>query len=451
MPSSEASKCLVGSRPNAWLGKALCYRDGVPYQRRIVDDLLDEVFPELAAVALEGAKGVGKTATGMQRANSVLSLDETAQREVLTADLDSITALPEPVLIDEWQLLPEVWDRVRRAVDDDPRGGRFILTGSAELARGVRVHSGAGRIVSVRMRPLSWAERRPADASVSMSRLLAAEAGPLAGESDARLSDYTDEILASGFPGLRALSPRAGALQLDSYVVRIVQRELVDAGLKVRRPDALRSWLTAYAAATSTDASYATILDAATPGVAEKPSRATVDTYREHLTRLYVLDPLPAWTPAFNPIKRLTLSAKHHLVDPALAARLVGVGRAGLLQGQGGRAPGATGTWLGALFESLVAQSVRVYADAVAARVFHLRTKQTDREVDLIVEGDDRRVLAIEVKLSASVTDQDVRHLNWLHQQLGEQVVDRVVITTGRTAYRRRDGVAVIPFALLGP
>lgn len=294
------------------------------YQRRIVDELLDEVFPELGAVALEGAKGVGKTATGLERAHSVLSLDKAAQREVLTADLDSVTALPEPVLVDEWQLLPEVWDRVRRAVDDDPRGARFILTGSAELARGVRVHSGAGRIVSVRMRPLSWAERRPNDATVSMAQLLTGEGGHLAGESDARLADYTDEILASGFPGLRDLSPRPRTLQLDSYVTRIVQRELVDAGLQVRRPDALRAWLTAYAAATSTDASYATILDAATPGVAEKPARATVDTYREHLTRLYVLDPLPAWTPAFNPIKRLTLSAKHHLVDPALAARLVG-------------------------------------------------------------------------------------------------------------------------------
>ena len=111
----------------------------------------------------------------------------------------------------------------------------------------------------------------------------------------------------------------------------------------------------------------------------------------------------------------------------------------------------STGGWLGALFESLVAQSVRVYASAASANVGHLRTKETDREIDLIVEGEDRRVVAIEVKLSESISDKDVRHLNWLHQQIGDRLADRVVITTGEHAYRRPDGVAVVPLALLGP
>lgn len=421
------------------------------YRRRIVDDLLDELFPHLGAIALEGAKGVGKTATAAERAVTVFSLDLPAQRDVVAADIDRIVEVPAPVLLDEWQLLSPVWDRVRRAVDEDASGGRFLLTGSAEPGPGARVHSGAGRIVSLVMRPLSLVERALAEPTVSLAALLAGSRPSISGQTSVGLSAYTDEILASGFPGIRGLPERVRQVQLDSYLARIVERELPENGIEVRRPAVLRAWLSAYAAATSTDASYTTILDAVTAGDDEKPRRATVSAYRDHLARLFLLDPLPAWIPTFNPLKRLTASPKHHLVDPALAARLVGVGKAGLLRGEDNRPWDATGTWLGALFESLATQSIRVYADAASARVAHLRTKDTSREIDLIVEGDDRRVVAIEVKLSETVSDKDVRHLNWLHDQIGARLADKALVTTGAHAYRRPDGVAVVPLALLGP
>lgn len=421
------------------------------YRRRVIDDLLDRLFPPLAAIALEGAKGVGKTATGSQRATTILSLNDPAQREVLTADLDHITRAAPPVLIDEWQLQPAVWDRVRRAVDDDDSGGRFLLAGSAGVAPGVRIHSGAGRIVSFQMRPLAFSERELVPPTVSLRALLRGDDPHIDGHSPIDLSTYVDEILRSGFPGIRPLPEEARTIQLDSYATRIVERELPENGVAVRRPNALKAWLTAYGAAISTDAAYASILDAATAGERDKPARQTVDVYREHLQRIFILDPLPAWVPVFNPLKRLTQSPKHHLVDPALAARLVGLGKAALLSGDGQRAVRSTGSWLGALFESLTTQSVRVYAMAAGATVGHLRTKDSDREIDLIVEGDDRRVVAIEVKLAATVADRDVRHLNWLHEKIGDQLVDRLIITTGEFAYRRSDGVAVVPLALLGP
>lgn len=259
-----------------------------------------------------------------------------------------------------------------------------------------------------------------------------------------------------GSPGIRDLPDRAHGLQLDSYLERTVDRDLPANGMTVRHPAALRGWLAAYAAATSGTADWTTILDAATPGEPDKPNRQTVAHYREHLLRLFVLDPVEAWQPAFAPLARLTVAAKHHLVDPALAARLVGVGKAGLLTGDGTRLTTVTrrtGTWLGALFESLATQSVRVYADALGdgARVGHLRTKNAQHEVDLIVHRPDLTCVAIEVKLAPTVTDHDVRHLNWLHARLGDRVVDRLVLTTGPHAYRRRDGVAVVPLALLGP
>jgi uncharacterized protein len=421
------------------------------YQRRIVDDVLDELFPHLAAIALEGAKGVGKTATASQRARTILSLNEPRQREALAADLDYVTRVSPPVLIDEWQLEPNVWDRVRRAVDDDSSGGRFLLAGSAGVDPGVRIHSGAGRIVSLPIRPLSFSERGLIEPTVSLRALLTGSKPQVGGRSAIDLPIYTDEILRSGFPGIRGLPQRPRQVQLDSYLTRIVERELPENGVVVRRPHALKSWLAAYGAATATDAAYTAILDAATAGEDDKPARQTVDQYREHLQRLFILDPVQAWLPGLTPLKRLTHTPKHHLVDPALAARLVGVGKDGLLRGDGTRVPAATGTWLGALFESLVTQSVRVYAGASDAQLGHLRTKNTDHEIDLIVEGSDRRVVAIEVKLAATTSDKDVRHLHWLQEQLGDRLADRVVVTTGEFAYRRPDGVAVVPLALLGP
>ncbi len=421
------------------------------YRRRIIDEALDELFPHLAAIALEGAKGVGKTATATQRASTVLSLNNPNEHAALAGNLDLVTQVPPPVLIDEWQLEPGIWDRVRRAVDDDPTGGRFLLAGSAGVAPGVRIHSGAGRIVSMAMRPMAFSERGAYHPTVSVRALLNGESHEIAGTSDLDVPTYADEILRSGFPGIRDLPTRARQLQLDSYVARIVERELPENGVSVRRPGALRAWLAAYAAATATNAAYSTILDAATPGEGDKPARQTATTYREHLERIFVLDPLEAWIPTFAPLKRLTYTPKHHLVDPAIAARLVGIDKTGLLRGQGNRISAATGTWLGALFESLVTQSVRIYADAANGRVGHLRTKNGDHEIDLIVEGESRSCIAIEAKLANTVDDRDVAHLNWLYQQIGDRLVDRIVVYTGRFAYRRPDGVAAIPLALLGP
>lgn len=421
------------------------------YQRRIVDDVLDVLMPHLAAIALEGAKAVGKTATARQRVVSEVSFDDAAQRRPFEADPALVVGFPSPLLIDEWQLVPQVWDAVRRAVDDDATGGRFLLTGSANPPSNARMHSGAGRIVRMLMRPLAFSERGLSEPTVSLRALLAGQQGELSGVSGVRLADYVDEILRSGFPGIRDLPDRARRAQLDSYIARIVDHDLPESGASVRRPSTVRSWLAAYGAATATDASYSGILDASTSGESDKPARQTVDAYRDHLQRIFVLDPLPAWTPAFAPLRRLTQSPKHHLVDPALAARMAGVERASLLEGLQPRIPPFAGSWLGSLFESLVAQSVRTYAQAAEARVSHLRTRNTEHEVDLIVESDDMSVVAIEVKLAGTVDDRDVRHLNWLQEQLGERVVAKVVVTTGPLAYRRPDGVMVVPLALLGP
>lgn len=421
------------------------------YTRRVVDDELDELFAALAAIALEGPKGVGKTATAQRRVLTLNNLDSGQRRAIIEADPSRVLAGERPVFIDEWQRVPEVWDVIRRQVDRDPRPGQFLLAGSAAPPEGAAIHSGAGRIVQLRVRPMSLAERLPQHPTVSLARVLQGDRPAISGEVDLTLGDYAHEIIASGFPGLRSLTGRAHRAQLDGYLARIVDRELPEQGLLVRRPAALRAWLTAYAAATASTASYNRILDAATSGDAEKPARSTVTGYREVLTRLWLLDPVPGWVPSRSPLTRLQQAPKHHLADPALAARLLGASVDSLLAGEQDRLVPRDGPLLGALFESLATLSVRVFAQAAEARVLHLRTRNGDHEVDLIVERDDGKVVAIEVKLAGTVTDRDVRHLGWLRRQLGERMLDGLVLSTGPAAYRRRDGFAVVPLGLLGP
>lgn len=425
------------------------------YTRRVVDGELDELFGSLAAVAVEGAKAVGKTATAAERARTVYQLDQEDQRSLVEADGLRLLQGDRPILVDEWQRVPSSWDVVRRAVDDRrTSAGSFLLTGSASAPADANLHSGAGRIVSVRMRPLTLSERGIARPSVSLADLLRGGTPELTGATTVRLADYVDEILASGFPGLRGLSGRALRAQLDGYVDRVVEREFSQLGVNIRNPAALRRWLAAYAAASSTTTTWEKIRDAASGGENEKPTKKTVLAYRDALERLWVLDPVPAWAPTRNHLRRLSSPPKHHLVDPALAARLLGVGAGALLQQEKLDVKPSVprdGTLLGGLFESLVTLDIRVYAQASEARVGHLRTANGDHEIDLIVERDDGRVVAVEVKLNAAPTDDNVRHLHWLKKRLGDDVLDMVVINTGSYAYRREDGVAVIPAALLGP
>jgi len=420
------------------------------YRPRIVDEELDELMSGLPAIAIAGPKAVGKTVTAMRRAATAYRLDQESQRPIIEGDTSQVVEGEPPVLIDEWQRVPEVFDRVRRAVDDGAPGGSFLLTGSATPTN-LPVHSGAGRIVRVRMRPMTLVERGVAAPTVALSTLLEGERPKVEGRAEINLKGYVEEILRSGFPGIHDQPMRSVRALLDGYLDHVVDREFEELGRKVRRPDTLRRWMAAYAAATATTTSFEKIRDAATSDEVDKPSRPTALSYRDILQQLWILDPVEAWLPTFNRLARLSLPFKHHLADPALATRLLGVDADILLKG-GPSSPWIPrdGTLLGALFESLVTLSVRVYAQRIEARLYHLRTRGGEHEVDLIVERG-QSVVAIEVKLGVAPDDADVRHLLWLKRQLGDELADMVIVTTGSQAYRRRDGVAVVPAALLGP
>lgn len=397
----------------------------------------------LPAIAIEGPKGVGKTETALQRANSEWYFEISSQRELfLSIDIVDTIKKYRPILLDEWQKLPESWDIVRRLVDRGAPPGAFLITGSATPKKGSDTHSGAGRILSLRMRPMALFERGLVTPSVSLKALFSGTA-TIDGSTVFNTFDYFEAIEASGFPLIMNAPSDIRQDMVDSYITRIIEQDIPEHASTVRRPETLRRWLRAYAAASSTIANYSTLLDATTTGDGFQPAKSTTIAYRDHLSQIWVLDPLPGWSPVNRGLHRLQQAPKHHLADPALEARLMGLSAKRLATPSGSQHAGS-------LFESLATLSVRVAAQAARATVGHLRTRNGDHEIDLIAENAEGEIVAFEVKLAPEIKDSDVRQLLWLKQRLPEEVKDIVVLTTGTHAYRRKDGVAVIPLALLG-
>ena len=415
------------------------------YNERIIDQVLDELIPSLPAILLDGPKAVGKTTTALQRSKTVKRLDREAERMLARADPSWVLKGEKPILLDEWQKSPELWGRLKEAIDENYSGGQFILTGSMPNSE---THSGAGRITAIRMRPLSFAERNVTQTSLSFRDLLRGNAH-IDGRTDAIIDDYCAELMQSGFPAIRTLRGNALRAALDGYIERIIDADVREMGLAIRKPANLKAWMTAYAAATATTASWEALRDAANSGSSEQPAKTTVLPYRDALTRLRILDELPAWLPTRNQFARASQAAKHYLADPALALRLMNYDAETVRTAANYGTGKYDGLLLGRLFEALVVLSVRTYADASFAKAMHFRERDGRHEVDLIVERHDGRVLAIEVKLSATISDDDVKHLRWLKREIGDELIDSVVIYAGEFAYRK-DGIALIPLAMLG-
>jgi len=431
----------------------------VVYQRRLIDGVLDELLLGLPALLIDGPKAVGKTTTALQRAATVRRFDVPGELERATADLDWALAGGKPLLLDEWQLLPDIWNAVKRAVDNDSGAGQFLLTGSMPDDS---LHSGAGRISNLRMRPLALAERGVIEPSISLGDLLGGNRlgsmrlghGSLGGhyeptgETDFGTADYIDEIARSGFPGMRALSGRALKVALDGYIERLVDTDVESVGSEVRRPATLRAWLRSFAAATATTASWEAIRDGANAGSTEPPARSTTLPYRDALERLRIIDDLPPWLPTRNQFARSAATPKHFLADPALAMRLLNLDVESLKSESSEQDARFDRPLLGRMFEALASLSLRVYADSNFARSYHFRDSQGRHEVDFIVEREDGKILPIEIKLGQTLGEPDFKQLRWLAGQLGDQVIDLVVVYSGRYAYRK-DGIALIPLAML--
>ena len=421
------------------------------YEKRLIDSILKEYVDELPAILLEGAKAVGKTETCKQLASTEYRMDYAAQRELLQNNQEIILQNSKPVLIDEWQLAPSLWSYVRHAVDDGLPNGSVLFTGSS-IRVNSRVHSGAGRIIRLKLRPYSIEERNLSDSYIRIEDLFNFDSkATVNGETDKTLVDYLDEIYRSGFPGIRNKSERIRKVLLKSYVTNTAEHEFEEKGFKILNPHSLLAWMRIYAASIGTETKQSTLINAATASDAI-PSAPTVSKYREALEILDITDEVQPFLPMGKIYGNLAKGTKHFMLDPAIALSLLGVEKDELIDYQVPKYVSKFHqTLTGQLIESFVYQSLVVYADVNDAQLSYYRNSRGTREIDFILQKGHRLIL-FEVKTNPDVKDSYVRHLNWFEDEIGDEFkVTKVLLNTGRYAYtRREDHVHVIPMALLG-
>lgn len=415
------------------------------YLPRLADHLLDDQLHAMGAVLIEGVKGCGKTATARRQAASEILLDSDPEAERRAAIdprllLDGAT----PRLLDEWQRAPRIWDAVRRAVDDRGRSGQFILTGSATPRDDTQRHSGVGRFGTLRMRTMTLTEKQATAASVSVTDLLAG-AEPVPANSPVSVHDYLSHIAVGGWPLLAGADERATRTYLDGYLDVIVEKDIDDVSGGSRNPRLVRRFLHAYAQMVSQTANLNTIMKRAHDEVdedADVPSRQTAEVYLDALRRMMIVDEVTAWHPSVRSATRLTATPKRHLADPSLAAALLRMSPARMLDDL---------ETTGFLFESLVAHDLRIYAEAAGASCYHYREAEGRLEVDYVVETRDGDWLGVEVKLGESEIDKAAQSLHRLAGRVRRKPKALVVVTGTSLAYTRDDGVHVVPLGVLGP
>ncbi len=414
------------------------------YLPRIIDVEVERGLRSLGAVLIEGPRGCGKTVTGRKHSASEIRLDaDPAIAETARLAPQAILDGPAPRLIDEWQLAPILWNRMRHEIDDRQQPGQFILTGSAQPPDDQTRHTGAGRVMRVRMRPMSLWESGASNGSVSLARVLRHEthAGAV-GELD--FVELVSVLARGGWPGLRQLSSDDALAAVSSYLQDTARADVV-ASTGVRRdPGRLTALLRALARHSAQPVSNKTLArDAA--GAGDPMAPATVAAYLDALTRIHVIEDQPAWAPGLRSRTRVRASPKRHFIDPSLAVAALGATSDRLL-----RDPET----LGLLFESMVVRDLRVYAQALDARVLHYRD-EVGLEADAIIEMRDGTWAAVEVKLSEDRVDDAAASLHRLAARVDAERAGRpaalITITAGRYGYRRDDGVFVVPISALGP
>lgn len=416
------------------------------------------MLANLPLVVIDGARGVGKTTTARQHAATTFDLQDTEVLASVRDDPKQMLRAERPVLIDEWQRFPESMNLAKMTVDEDGSPGQFILTGTPSAPRATGIHSGAGRVFDLYMRPFSLVERQVETPTVSMKTLMSHDLSDISGETEVERSTYFSLIARSGFPGIHLAPQEFQRGLIRSYIQRLSDRDIVEIADRQRRvsPALLRRWMGAYARETATDASFEKIRKHAHRQDGKSPAWQTANNFRIALENLGVIDNQPAWAHPFGPITRCKTDAVHHLVDPALAVELLSGHWLEETHNYRNDANfNVDQSFIGKLFQSLVTQSVRVYATANACDVYWLGTwkeRNSQHEVDIVVVNEHGKVLAIEVKMAPEVDTKACQHLNWLRAEIGPLWADGIVVNTGAKAYRReQDGIGVVPAALLGP
>ncbi len=419
------------------------------YRPRLIEARLDALMQAFGCVEISGPKWCGKTWTAMTRAASMTRLDDSDERS--TAELDPKLALvgETPRLVDEWQEVPEVWDAARRFVDDSGnKRGTLLLTGSTALKKSDRDrvrHSGAGRIARLAMHPMALCESGDGSAEVSLAELFENDS-LMPARRETGLEDVARWCCRGGWPANLGIPDGAAAETSARYLDAVLNINVIEEG---RSPLTARALLTALALNASQAVTLKTLSKDAGDGEVG-PTPETVASYLELFDRLKLTEPLHGWEPPMRSKARVRVKPKRYFCDPSLAAALLSATPERLLRD--------TQT-LGLLFENLVIRDLRVFLSTYSGLgndVFYYRD-ESGLEVDVIVEHGGEWG-AIEIKLSATKVDEGAGNLLKLKNKLLANAAAKnagpaflaVVVGRGSLAYTRKDGVHVIPAALLG-
>jgi hypothetical protein len=400
-----------------------------------MDNLIAAMLEELPGLLIVGPRATGKTTTAARHAATIVRLDREAEAAAFRADPDAaLRDLREPVLLDEWQLVPQVLGAVKRAVDREPRPGRFLVTGSVRADIEGEVWPGTGRLVRLSMYGLTVREQLAKAGGVPFfDRLLAGQELRVPGVAP-DLRDYVELALRGGFPepSLR-LAGTARRRWLESYVEQLLTRDTdqVDGG---RDPARLRRYFEAYALSSAGVVQDKTLYEAA--GI----NRKTALAYERLLTNLLVVEALPAWTS--NRLKRLVMAPKRYVVDPSLIGAALRLDVAAVMR---------DGNLLGRLLDTFVVAQLRAELPACASnpRLYHLRQEEGRHELDLLGELGGGRIIGVEVKASSAPDREDAKHLAWVRDRIGDRFVAGVVLHTGPGFYELRDRIVAAPICTL--
>ena len=412
------------------------------YQKRFVDKLLSERLTSSGAVLIEGAKGCGKTETAKQQATSFVRFDADEQIKIMM-EIDPKTVLTGqvPRLFDEWQEYPEIWNYVRREVDERKQKGQFILTGSATPDDTVKRHSGVGRFSIIKMRPMSLSEKGWSSDEVSLASLIKGEA-PTSAPIEFDIAELAEKITLGGWPGVIGANARQGLQFASDYIELIADVDVSKVSKKRRNPNKVKKLIQSLARNISTEATLA-VLSKDTSGRDKELDEGTIADYLSALERLMVTDNLQAWNTHIRSSDMLRKSPKRYFVDPSLAVGALGLSIDKVI---------ADLNYFGLLFESLAIRDLKVYANANGGDVFYYRDSR-GLEIDAIIEYADGTWGAFEVKLGIGAVDVAAENLLKFASKIDTDKMNAPATLTAITgngfAHRRPDGVNVVPLSTL--
>lgn len=420
------------------------------YRNRIVDKLLKDQLQCMGAVLIEGPKWCGKTTTAEQQAGSILYMNdpERVSMNLQLAESQPSFLLdgPAPRLIDEWQMAPRLWDAARFAVDRRKAFGQFIFTGSSVPADTSKIdHSGAGRFAWLRMRTLSLWESGDSNGAISLNALFEGTAPGACHAPGRDLTGIAALICRGGWPGALALSERLAMKIPYNYIDAVCNTDISKVDGVKRDSSFTRRLLRSYARSQGAQVSIASLRDDMVAAEGSSLSVDSVAAYIDALKKIFLVEDMPAWNPNLRSKTAIRTSDTRYFVDPSIAAAALGIGPKDLMNDL---------NTMGLLFETMCVRDLRVYAEALNGTVSHYRDKN-GLEADAVVHLPNGHYGLVEIKLGGeTLINEGAKSLLRLSQKVDAARMHSpsfmmVLTAVGDYAFRRPDGVMVVPIGCL--